>query len=218
MDSGFLDRSVSVDGEDRRYVVSVPFNCDRSKPQPAILFLHGRGECGRDGLFQLFNGLMPAIVRNRSEWPFLCIYPQKGTQDSEWFEERPLLDAILAAVDQEFKVDPHRRYLTGLSQGGRGTLRLAKHLRWQFAAIAAVCGWADASVAGRELADLPVWLFHGEDDLAVPPKGSKDVHAAILAANGDSKLTLYPGVGHNSWDRAYRDEKLSDWFLSHALT
>ena len=39
---------------------------------------------------------------------------------------------------------------------------------------------------------------------------------AIKAAGGSPKFTIYPGVGHNSWDKAYRDEKLNEWFLEHA--
>jgi hypothetical protein len=38
---------------------------------------------------------------------------------------------------------------------------------------------------------------------------------ALKAAGGTPKYTVYPGVGHNSWDKAYRDEKLWDWFLQH---
>jgi hypothetical protein len=38
---------------------------------------------------------------------------------------------------------------------------------------------------------------------------------AVNAAGGNAKLTIYPGVGHNSWDKAYREEKLGEWFLQH---
>jgi hypothetical protein len=29
------------------------------------------------------------------------------------------------------------------------------------------------------------------------------------------QYTVYPGVGHNSWDKAYKDEKLWEWFLKY---
>jgi predicted peptidase len=214
--TGFLDRSVAFNGRERRFIVYVPLGT--AEPLPAILFLHGRGECGADGLFQLINGLMPAIVEKRSVWPFLAVFPQKAEADAEWFDERPMLEAVLSAIDKEFRVDPHRRYLTGLSQGGRGSLRLAKRLPWQFAAVAAVCGWADPLVAGQELKDIPVWLFHGEDDTVIPCERSKEIASAIETAGGTCKLTLYPGVGHNAWEKAYQNEGLADWFLRQTLT
>lgn len=218
MDStGFLDRSIVVDGVERRYVVFRPLGHDAKKPTPAILFLHGMGESGTDGMFQLYNGLMPAILRDRSQWPFLAVFPQKPTHQGEWFDQKATIDAILAAVEAEFAIDPHKRYLTGLSQGGRGTMRLAKHLKWQFAAIAPVCGWADVETAVKELVDVPMWLFHGDADQAVPVKGSTDVHDAVTKAGGKPKITIYPGVGHNSWDNAYRDPELPKWLLSHSL-
>lgn len=35
---------------------------------------------------------------------------------------------------------------------------------------------------------------------------------------GDAKLTLYEGVGHNSWVNAYRSPELFDWLLEQTLT
>jgi predicted peptidase len=67
----------------------------------------------------------------------------------------------------------------------------------------------------RDLKDMPLWAFHGEADQTVPVQESKRLVAAVKAAGGDPKITTYPGVDHNSWDRAYRTEHLGDWFLSH---
>jgi predicted peptidase len=39
----------------------------------------------------------------------------------------------------------------------------------------------------------------------------------VKAAGGSPKLTTYPGVGHNSWDNAYRQEKLNEWLLQQSL-
>jgi predicted peptidase len=214
--TGLFDRTVEVAGEVRRYLLYRPIG--EVRPSPAILFLHGMGESGTDGLFQAFHGLWPAIVRNRAAWPFVCILPQKKRADMEWFDEKPMLDAILKRTDAEVAIDPHRRYLTGLSQGGRGTIRLAKRLTWQFAAIAPICGWADVETASKELMDVPVWLFHGERDRVVPPTGSISIFDALKEANPEAKLTLYSDLEHNSWDRAYREAGLAEWFLKHSLS
>ena len=36
---------------------------------------------------------------------------------------------------------------------------------------------------------------------------------ALKAANADVKYTEYPGVGHNSWDKAYAEADLPPWLL-----
>ena len=36
---------------------------------------------------------------------------------------------------------------------------------------------------------------------------------AIKKAGGSPKYTEYPGVGHNSWDKAYAEKELFPWLL-----
>ena len=55
--------------------------------------------------------------------------------------------------------------------------------------------------------------FHGDADPAVNVSGSRDMIAAIKKAGGDPKYTEYPGVGHNSWDKAYATDELYEWLL-----
>ncbi|MBZ0212155.1 MAG: prolyl oligopeptidase family serine peptidase, partial [Nitrospirae bacterium] len=146
------------------------------------------------------------------------VAPQKPEFDKLWPTERETVNAILRDVEKAYAVHPHQRYLTGLSQGGHGTIALAKRLVWDFAAIAPVCGWSeDPTAAAKDLADMPLWAFHGEKDQAVKPEGSKDLVAALEKLGAHPKLTLYPELGHNCWDAAYRDAGLAEWFLSHTL-
>ena len=206
-----------ADGAESRFSVFIPHNYDPTKPTPTILFLHGKGESGTDGLLQVSVGLPLAIMRARQRWPYIVVIPQKPSQQADWWSERSKLNLILEQVEREFKTDPHRRYLTGLSQGGHGTFRLAKHLVWQLAAVAPVCGWIDPETAARELKDTPLWAFHGDQDTVVKPEGTTKAIDAILAAGGNPSVTIYPGVAHNSWDRAYQESPLAEWFLKHTL-
>ena len=84
-----------------------------------------------------------------------------------------------------------------------------------FAAIAPICGRGDPRTAAR-FKDLPVWAFHGDKDNIVPVSGSKDMVDAINARDGKARLTIYPGVGHNSWTRTYANPELYKWFLRHS--
>lgn len=164
---------------------------------------------------------LPArALSHPQDWPFLIVCPQKPDFDRLWPDFRDELAGVLEAAEEEFRPDPSRRYITGLSQGGNGSLVLATALPWRFAAVAPVCGWADPKVAARTLAGLPLWLFHGDADAVVPASCSQAV-AECMTGSGRAlpapKLTLYPGVAHNSWDAAYAEPELAPWFLAHAV-
>jgi predicted peptidase len=186
---------------------------------PMILFLHGRGESGTDNARQVEVGLPRFVSADPNGWPFRVVAPQKPDADRLWPEHAAELAAVLAAVDEELPGDPDRRYLSGLSQGGNGTLVLAAHLPWRFAAIAPVCGWADPMRAVRELRSVPVWAFHGEADPIVPASCSLAVVESMRNFGGTPRLTVYPGVGHNAWDRAYGEDgpALAEWLLAQRL-
>src|SRR6266487_3121111 len=111
--TGFLDRAVSVAGQKYRYVVYVPANYASAGRWPVILFLHGAGERGGDGLIQTNVGLAPAIRQAPGRFPAIVVFPQVPT-DSQWVGAPA--DAALAALAQtmkEFHTDPARVYLTG---------------------------------------------------------------------------------------------------------
>jgi len=60
-ETGFLDRSVVTAGVRYPYQVYVPSSYDASNTWPVVLFLHGAGERGNDGLLQTTVGIGPAI-------------------------------------------------------------------------------------------------------------------------------------------------------------
>ena len=73
-DTGFLNRSVSVDGVERRYQVYVPSGYQRSTPLPVILALHGGGEYGTDGISQTEGGLARAIRLHPDRFNALVVF------------------------------------------------------------------------------------------------------------------------------------------------
>jgi len=126
------------------------------------------------------------------------------------------LSATLKVVDtvrKEFPIDDKRIYITGLSMGGYGTWDLIARHPKIFAAAIPVCGGADESTAPT-IKDLPIWCFHGAADPTVPPQRSQNMIAALKAAGGQPKYTEYPGVGHNSWDKAYAEPDLPTWLFA----
>ena len=59
--TGFLDRHIATAGVRYPYQVYVPANYDAARAWPVVLFLHGAGERGADGLLQTTAGIAPAM-------------------------------------------------------------------------------------------------------------------------------------------------------------
>ncbi|HEX6810256.1 MAG TPA: alpha/beta hydrolase-fold protein [Planctomycetota bacterium] len=226
MPTGFLPRTISLDGREHRYVVYVPPGYTKEREWPLLVFLHGMGECGTDGKKHVDVGLGPAMKKDRERWPFVVVFPQKPDRESQWIDHEALVIGVLDATVKEYRISAQQRLLTGLSQGGAGTWALgAKHAD-KFAAIAPVCGYGRPAKVAEALKNMPIWAFHGVDDKAVPAQQSKDLCAAVKEAGGDPLLTLYENTAHNSWDKAYRESNLAEWLrllpfdpvLARALT
>lgn len=212
--SGFLNRTFTdPDGSKAKYVLYVPEDYKPDQPYPVILFLHGAGETGSDGISQAKVGLAPAMKKNLKQFPCIAIFPQSQKQSwqaSGSDAKRAL--SILAEVEKAYKVDPKRIYLTGLSMGGYGTWSLAAAMPDRWAAIVPVCGGGDPRSADK-IKSIPCWCFHGDADNAVKVERSREMIEALKKAGGQPKYTEYPGVGHNSWDKAYGTPELFEWLF-----
>ena len=237
-DTGFLNRTAVVGGATYKYQVFVPSNWNKKTKWPVILFLHGYGEEGDDGLLQTDVGIATAIRNHVDRFPFVVAIPQCRKQD--WWTSPAMEAQALKALDQtlhEFKGDPQRVYLTGLSMGGFGTWGFASEHPGKFAALVPICGGvrlgrasdmpnyrdvdtsADPYAAtAQKIGKTPVWVFHGGDDDTVPVTESRQMVEALKAAGGNVRYTEYPGVKHVSWDKAYSEPELFPWLLAQKLS
>jgi hypothetical protein len=119
---------------------------------------------------------------------------------------------MLADIESRFSIDENRIYLTGLSMGGGGTIWLGLTRPDIWAALAPCCpAPPDGSedLAGNAL-NLPVHLFTGDKDFL--HKTALDWKAKFEAGTPRFDYTEYPGIGHNSWEYAYKDGFIFDWF------
>ena len=233
-ETGFLARTVDVDAVSYRYQVFVPSQWTSDEEWPVIFFLHGAGERGDDGLRQMEEGL-PEILRDRPNFPAVVVMPQCRRQT--WWGDPAMEAQAFAALEasmKEFRGDPKKLYLTGLSLGGYGTWAFGYKYPKKFAALVPVCGgvrsrrrfpvpdWHPSSRApedpyaetARGIGSVPVWAFHGDQDRSVPVTESRKLTEALETAGGNVRYTEYPGVAHNSWDRAYAEDELIPWLLS----
>ena len=240
-ETGFLDRTITVQGATYKYQVFVPDTWTPRQKWPVILFLHGAGERGDDGLQETDVGIGTAIRSNRSTIPAIVVMPQ--CRKDIWWMQPPMDElaiATLNAATKEFHGDVRRTYLTGLSMGGYGSWYLAEKYGGRFAALIVICGGirptagavkADPGLAKYTPADdpqsyadaaakvgnTPVWIFHGADDDIVPVTESQRMYAAMKAIGSDVHYTEFPGIRHAAWDKAYDQPTLFPWLFSKSL-
>ena len=232
----FESRAVKVDGQTAYYQVFIPAESARATgPLPVVLFLHGSGERGRDGVIQTHSGLGAYLRHHAAEFPALAVFPQVPARE-EWSDQNNRVAvAALDATIAEFGADPARQYLTGMSMGGYGSWNIALDAPHRFAAIVPVCGAVLAPPAVRpslfvkqvaneadpyatiaqRLRQTPIWIFHGAQDDVVPPGDDRRLHAAFQAAGArDVRYTEYPDGNHNAWDATYADPAMWSWLFA----
>jgi poly(3-hydroxybutyrate) depolymerase len=233
-ETGFLNRSIQLHGATYRFQVYVPEEWRRNdhKQWPIILFLHGRGERGSEGMWQTQIGLPEAVRDHPERWPFLIVMPQ--CPQNHFWTEAGSMELAMAALDRETEElhgDPNRTYLSGLSLGGYGAWELARLRPHRWAAVAIAAGgifwsyaperWKQAgSLPGeyaRAVGRTPVWLFHGTDDPVVATRQSELMYEAFKSNGGRIRLWLYQGLKHDCWTRAYNEPELPRWLLEHRL-
>src|SRR2546427_10482312 len=103
--TGFLDRRVSVAGQSHHYQVFVPFSYTASQRWPVILFLHGAGERGDDGLLQTQVGLGAAVRQNAARFPAIIVFPQMPAESAWTGTPAQVAIAALEQVSREFQVE-----------------------------------------------------------------------------------------------------------------
>jgi len=212
---GFHLRTVATPAGPRKYMVHVPADYDGARPMPAVLFLHGSGERGDDGIKGGQIGLGAAVLAHPDRFPAIVILPQAA---KTWAADSDDAKAALAALDDvlaTYKVDPRRIALTGLSMGGAGAWSIASAHPEKFSALVTICGRGKPEVA-QALKGLPIWTVVGDLDGDATVRNAREMSQALRDAGASVHQTEYRAVGHNSWDRAYDDPALIDWMLSQA--
>ena len=173
---------------DLQYALYLPDDYpDTGETYPLVLFLHGAGERGGNLDLVKIHGI-PKLIDEGKSFPFITIAPQCP---DEGYWDRP-------------------EYVRSLI----GTLAIAIKKPSLFAAIIPVCGGADLKKIDR-INQLPIWLFHGEVDSVIPVENSLSIYDALKPINEHVFLTIYKGVGHDSWTETYENEAVYEWLLTY---
>lgn len=200
-------------------------------PESLLVFLHGRGEIG---------GNIDRQVRKYGPWANVLHNPRGAYGPDTMAEIRRFHvlglhlseedwdgEALSEAVDRHLAahptINPERLYLTGLSLGGRGVLRLALHrLRTArpVTSVASFCpagggaGYSDAEIG--LLRTVPVYLFHCPEDAVVAFEGSALLHKRL--GSDVSRLRIVhkteladEATPHDCWTQFYGSPGLYRW-------
>ena len=219
------------------YRILYPANYDKTKKYPLLLFLHGAGERGKDNEKQLAHGSKLFITEeNRKNFPAIVVFPQ-CPQESFWAVMKtdqtkqpavrtfdytvepnwPLAAAneLVKKISKEEGVDKSRVYISGLSMGGMGTFESVYRYPDMYAAALPICGGGDVNHYDKRVAKVPFWIFHGAADAVVNVKLSQEMVEKLKSLKAEVKYSEYPGVNHDSWNKAFAEPDYLSWMLSH---
>jgi len=231
-------------------------------PRPLVLFLHGGGEGGTDNWKQM-TGTMGA-AKIAEDYPDVFVMaPQAPQGHIDFSKGAPPMPAKFADSDQkgergwhrkylanicdiirdmiaDGKVDENRVYVTGLSMGGAGTLRMLSVGSGLFAAAAPICPSMTPETFGIlcGLTETKIWISCAYVDhtiyrhkyivdgiLALRDAGNPDARLTIyspeeleaygLATDPDMSLKDKFSSNHACWILTYHNEhKIMDWLMS----
>ncbi len=231
----FVDARFMQDGMNLPYKISFPDNYDKNKQYPLLVFLHGAGERGSDNEKQLIHGKDFILENTKEKYPAIVIIPQ-CPENSFWSnvksnniagmertfdfgaseEPTTAMQTLMALINDWIasgKIDQKQIYAGGLSMGGMGTYELLWRMPGVFAAAFPICGGGDIQKVLNSTGNVSLWIFHGEEDPAVPVSLARQMYEALKDEGREVKYTEYPGVGHDSWNNVFQEDKLFPWLF-----
>jgi len=195
----------------------IPKGHDAAKPCGLIVALHAEMSNPADmiaawapvadkmGMIVVAPEAPQRLDEGRCQWT--------ASSDSE-----KLVSAVLDAVRKEYKIDDARTVLTGFSDGGWMTFRMAADKPGAFRGLIPVAGHTaniSASAFKRDsLKDVRAFIMIGGREPAAALSGNRTVRRMLESAGATVTLETYPGVGHEFPKE--RDKELTralEWVL-----
>ena len=169
------NESIIVDHMRREFITYLPN--DIGDKAPVIISLHGRlGTAARQMTFADFK---PIADRDK----VIIVCPQgverswndgRGTPaNSRGVNDVKFMDELITYIIDTYHADPSRIYVTGMSNGGFMTSRLACELNKRIAAVAVVAASMDQDMGYQPTQPMPVMYIQGTKDPLVPFAGGQ---------------------------------------------
>lgn len=157
----------------RRYRLYVPATLDHTRPVPLVLALHGHGGTGR-GMEQLTLGRFDRLADRDGA---VIAYPDgidhrwNDALDPSSVDDVAFLVALVEGIGAQHRIDRARVYVTGMSNGGFMSVRLACARPDVFAAFAPVAAGLRGPSCEPSRA-VPMLFVNGTDDPLVTYDGT----------------------------------------------
>lgn len=192
--------------------IQVPKNESATEQPPVLIFLHGKSLSGTDLNRVKRYGVLRAIEKGRVI-PAVVVAPQLVS--GSWNPDKVL--ELLDFVQQNYQTNPKKVYVCGMSLGGYGTLHFVGKYPDRVTAAVAICGGGKTADACN-LAKVPLWIQHGNRDMAVSMQESKKIFNAIKAcdSNADATLTIIPGGTHGSVENLFHQDAMYYWMFKYS--
>src|SRR5690606_6496286 len=92
-----------------------------------------------------------------------------------------------------------------------------KRAPWLFAAGIAMSAIDDGAInangVAESIAHIPLWVFQGGmDENPLPSKTVRYIQQ-FRAAGASVRYTLYPELGHGTWNKAFNEPEFFSWLL-----
>ncbi|MCG6191178.1 extracellular catalytic domain type 1 short-chain-length polyhydroxyalkanoate depolymerase [Maribellus maritimus] len=174
---------ISIERKARTYLLNLPPNYYESRNFPLVIALHGTG----GDAYQFENDY--GFTKTANDNQFVVVYPEGVRSDGilgvrTWnagtccdyamennIDDVEFIKELIDRLESKYKIDSKRIYVTGMSNGGMLTYRLACELSDKFAAIAVVSGTMLTNQSCNPSRPVPVLHIHSTLDTKVPPLG-----------------------------------------------
>lgn len=179
--SASIEGTLNIGNLSRHYYVHVPPQYDGRTALPLVIMLHGGG--GN----HYFAERMTRLSEKADKEGFIVVYPDGtgrlkanvltwnaidccGYAKARRIDDVRFVNELIDRMQKDFRVDPHRIYVMGFSNGAMMVHVVASELSGKIAAVASVGG----SMSGKEQQPshpVPMLIIHGNADKHVPFNG-----------------------------------------------
>jgi polyhydroxybutyrate depolymerase len=159
-----------VDGMERAFVSYVPVG--QKDKMPVVISLHG-GFASPKGMLRLAD-FRP--LADQDKFILVCPASKKlwhDGADNKGIDDVKFIDQLITYVLNTYNGDASRVYVTGVSNGGFMTSRLASQLHNRIAAVAVVAATLNIAEGYDLDKPMPVMYIHGTKDPIIPYSGGK---------------------------------------------
>ena len=181
-DEGILSSDTILhDGLERNYVMLVPASYEDGKRVPLVLALHGGGGDG-----ERMCNLKGGVQELAEEVGFIVVCPDgienhwnDGRELDKWrahledIDDVGFLLSLIDHISDNYSIDAERIFVTGMSNGGKMSLRLACEAADTFAATATVIASLPADLDCQPSEPISILIMNGMEDPLVPWEGGK---------------------------------------------